>query len=141
VPRASAASSSVRSAAKPPSCPGGAENYNSGLKINSLQGDLIDDSKFEGSLTAVLRAYPALLCRVTRSMFAIYLHELLNCFHSDTQVFTCQRLAHKILSNRGLTERRAKHIVPSVRWRMVPGLTDAGRADGVSRGELPQKAL
>jgi hypothetical protein len=75
----------------------GSGNYNIGLKINSLHDDLIDDSKFEGSLTAVLRDYQALLCRVTRSMFAVYLHEQRNCFQGDTRVSACQRLAHEIL--------------------------------------------
>jgi hypothetical protein len=47
-------------------------NYRTGLKINSLHDDLIDDSKFEGSPTAVLRDYLALppgdaidVCRLT----------------------------------------------------------------------------
>lgn len=50
----------------------GSRNYNIGLKITCLHDDLIDDSKFEGSLTAVLRDYLALppgdsvdVCRAT----------------------------------------------------------------------------
>jgi hypothetical protein len=50
----------------------GVGNYNHRLKISCLHDDLIDDYKFEGSLTAVLRDYLALppgnsvdVCRLT----------------------------------------------------------------------------
>jgi len=50
----------------------GMGNHNYRLKITCLHDDLIDDSKFEGSLTAVLRDYLALppgdsvdVCRAT----------------------------------------------------------------------------